>query len=54
MTGLISMSKRERMKSQQINDAVSDLTDLNHSTNSKRNLISYELGFFYFQYDLVS
>ena len=48
MTGLISMSKRERMKSQQINDAVSDLTDLNHSTNSKRNLISYELGFFLF------
>jgi len=42
MTGLISASKRERMKIQQINDANSDLTDLNPIT--KRNLISYELG----------
>lgn len=42
--GLISQSKRERMKSEQISSAVSDLSfEIEKKDDSKRNLISYEL-----------
>lgn len=42
--GIISQSKRERMKTQQLDSANSDLVFDEKPVNSRRNLISYELG----------